>query len=68
MAPGQLDALKSAAENFNTALREVVAKADQERAQKRILGHNKHLINTESTHPIQVFLKFSKLWWNLIFF
>ena len=56
MAPGQYDALKSAAENFNTALREVVAKADQERAQQRILGHNKHLINTESTHPIQVLI------------
>ena len=55
MAPGQFDALKSAADKFNNALREVVAKADQDRAQKRILGHNKHLINTESTHPIQVF-------------
>ena len=54
MEPDQIEALKSAADKFNRALEATVSNSQGTRAQKRLLGHNKHLINFESTHPIQV--------------
>ena len=53
MAEGQFEALETAAKRFKEKLTDA-SKDGSKRAENRLLGHNKHLINLESTHPIQV--------------
>ena len=53
MTDGQFKALETAAKRFTEKLTEANENGSK-RAQTRLMGHNKHLINIESTHPIQV--------------